>query len=144
MSIEAAKVPPGFDGKASGEIERIIGQYCAEERHADLPAFSITSLLAWSDAAEDRWNLDPAARRPGCYVVYDSAGAAIYVGKASCNSFVGARLRLRQAKHVWPEASYVQIIEVAEPFEAPSLEGYILCKFQTSRNVNGVNLLRDR
>ena len=144
MTEQMPATSTDFDPTAVEEMRRVISTYCVEERHPDRAMFNVTDLLDWAESSDKKWNNHPAAGRPGCYVVYDSSGSAVYVGKASCGSFVGARLRLRQAAGRWPEARYVQIVEVAEPFEAPSLEEYILSKFRTSRNVNGAKVEKDR
>jgi hypothetical protein len=142
MRATLLDTPEDFDPSARLEVQRLVTQYCREERNLTQPAFIIHPPARWAADDPGRWNRTDASGKAGCYVVYTGKGEAIYVGKASCDNRVGDRLRPRQAKGTWPEAAYVQIIEVVPPFEAPSLEEYLLSKFQTTANVTGAKLRR--
>jgi excinuclease UvrABC nuclease subunit len=75
-------------------------------------------------------------------VIYAENGDVIYVGKASLGASLGSRLAVHERdKHPkWEGARLVQMIEVSEAFEAPSLEEYMLGRLATRLNRIGINM----
>ena len=109
-----------------------VERYCAQQRNPLLPSFKTHDLQSWTD-----WGGTPQAAKPGCYVVYNAIGEIIYIG-CSTHKRVGDRLFVHQRRAKWKTlAAAVQIIEVVEAFEAPSLEAYLLTQFETLANKNG-------
>jgi excinuclease UvrABC nuclease subunit len=82
---------------------------------------------------------------------YSKDGKLLYIGKASGRHFLGGRIASyfrwtdRQSKTGlcaggdWTSVpSYVQTIKVHQPYEAPSLEEYLIQELRPSDNVRGV------
>ncbi|MGH7096207.1 MAG: GIY-YIG nuclease family protein [Stellaceae bacterium] len=77
--------------------------------------------------------------KPGCYALYYDDGDLLYIGKSS--NAVGFRLwnHFKQSKANWVmSVSFVQIVEVQEPFEAPSLEEYLIRELRPPCNHRGI------
>ncbi|MCZ6743984.1 MAG: GIY-YIG nuclease family protein [Alphaproteobacteria bacterium] len=98
----------------------------------------------------DRWYL---AAEQGVYLIFDENKHLLYVGKASMESNLGARLSsyfqydpnnrnkcITNPRHDWgaDKPRYVQAIAVEEPFEAPALEEYIISQLKPPANTRGV------
>jgi len=98
-----------------------------------LKMIELHTLTSW-------WKI-PESRRPGCYAIFSEAGLLMYIGKASNGAYVGGRLaaHLRKLRAEWiPLApGHVQIVEVDEAFEAPSLEEFLIRELQPPLNDRG-------
>jgi hypothetical protein len=116
------------------KLAAAVDRYCALYRHPDLPKFIIHDfdLKTWEGA--------DVSYKPGCYAVYSAVGVLLVLGKASLSKSVGTRLvRFRHRPVAWePSPALVQIIEVTEAFEAPSLEEYLIREFQPPFNSQGI------
>ena len=116
-----------MDMASSDAVRRCVESYCANERHPNLPRFKIHGPLKY----EDIWKLN-AVNLPGCYVIYGENGAFRYVGMSLTN--IGNRISSHfsdatQKSPFWaqgPKARFVDLIEVIKPWEAPSLEQYLI------------------
>jgi hypothetical protein len=115
-------------------LKDCLERYCTQHRHPDRPGFTVHDYTLAS------WEGTDVSRKPGCYVLYSSAGELLYIGKASNSKSVGSRLvRFRYSPVTWePTPALVQIIEVAEAFEAPSLEEFLIDKLQPRFNSRGI------
>jgi excinuclease UvrABC nuclease subunit len=111
------------------EIRRLVDKYCMTQRNPSLPKFTIHAHTH----TPNKWRTSPEAAKAGCYVFYDESGVLRYIGKASMGATIRSRIDVHMAhaardpKHrfrKWPPAN-IDIIEVVEPFEAPSLEEYL-------------------
>lgn len=73
-------------------------------------------------------------------MLYSMQGEVLYIGKASNTKSVGSRLvRFRYTPVTWqPAPAFTQIIEVSEPFEAPSLEEFLILELQPRFNDRGI------
>jgi hypothetical protein len=102
-------------------------------RLSPLKVFELHTLTSW-------WKT-PASRRPGCYAIFSEAGSLMYIGKASNGAYVGGRLaaHLRKLRQEWIllAPGHVQIVEVDEAFEAPSLEEFLIRELQPPLNDRG-------
>lgn len=122
-------VDPLVDSADSREVLRLVEEYCSTQRPLSLPQFTIHSHT------HESWQRAPCSAKAGCYALYAEDGRLIYIGKASLGASIGSRLRvhLDPIRHEVPEGHrwtgrpprFVHIIEVIEPFEAPSLEEYV-------------------
>ena len=119
-----------IDSKDSREVLGLVDEYCAARRHPSLPPFTVHTHTY------KNWCGTPHSAKAGCYAIYTEDGRLIYIGKASVKSCVGNRIdcHLTQEKGADPDETHrwyrraprlVQIIEVTEPFEAPSLEEFL-------------------
>ncbi len=80
----------------------------------------------------------PFANDPGVYIVLDKKEFVLYVGKASFNSNIGARLgsyfeygenrsfAVKSGQHWTEDPKFVVAIKVSAAYEAPSLEEYLI------------------
>ena len=94
---------------------------------------------------EEYW---PYATLPGVYVVYDGHNRLVYIGKASLDATLGARLGahfskgsdgLAKGPQGWEGAKHVRTIPVprVHAFEAPAIEEYLLGRLTTKMNERG-------
>ena len=128
---------PLVNSADSREVLRLVEEYCSTQRPLSLPQFTIHSHT------HESWRHAPCSAKPGCYALYAEDGSLIYIGKASQWAQIRNRLRahLDPIKDGVPEGHrwsgraprFVHIIEVGEPFEAPSLEEYLQARW---RNYN--------
>ena len=123
-------------------LRKEIEIYCQRYRHPQLPPFIVCephSMTSWYGTSE--------AAKPDCYVYYSQDGDVLYVGKASMTRDVGHRLYVhenRKPRAAWREkAEFVQFVSVSEPFEAPSLEEFLLTRLNPKGNVRKGNLVAD-
>jgi hypothetical protein len=82
----------------------------------------------------DLWNPTPQKflERAGCYAIYGVGGELRYIGMSLTN--VGSRIashfsKPTQRAEFWargPTATFVEVIEVINPWEAPSVEEYLI------------------
>jgi excinuclease UvrABC nuclease subunit len=110
-------------------LQQLVEQYCSTQRHPSLPPFTIQAYT------HESWRQAPCRAKAGCYALYAEGQRLIYIGKASHGASIGTRLGVHLDKirngvskdHRWfeREPRFVDIIEVVEPFEAPSLEEYL-------------------
>ena len=132
---EVLPLPPGVNSVSSAEIRTLVAEYCHTQRRPSLKPFIVHAhnLSSW-------WRT-PLSAGPGCYAIYGSDGSLLYVGKASLKASVGSRLaaHLRHVRPSWSATppTYVDIIEVMEPFESPSLEEFLLMRVATLYNDHG-------
>jgi hypothetical protein len=120
---------PLVDSADSREVLRLVEEYCSTQRPPSFPQFTIHSHT------HESWRQAPCGAKAGCYALYAEDGRLIYIGKASHGATIGRRLgvhldNIRNAVpggHRWSGRAprFVHIIEVVEPFEAPSLEEYL-------------------
>lgn len=87
------------------------------------------------------WEGTDFSYRHGCYLIYSASGDLLYVGKASLTtSTIGKRLwtHLRKLRSSWvPIPAFVQIVEVCQPFEAASLEEFLIQELHPKFNALG-------
>lgn len=123
------------DTKLRDELRRQAAKYCALYRNAALVPFQFHVLDPW-----DGWYHSDRSKRPGCYALFTDGGDLLYIGKASQNASIGSRLaaHFRNKTLEWVKgARWVQMIEVTQPFEAPSLEEYLIGELQPQFNRHG-------
>jgi hypothetical protein len=87
------------------------------------------------------WEGTEASYKPGCYAISPEGGNLLYyIGKASLGATVGSRLvRFRYKPPTWlPVPAFVQVVEVSEAFEAPSLEEFLIRELQPKFNDRGI------
>ena len=99
------------------------------------PAASFPPAVYNSLHTHESWRQTPCSAKAGCYALYAEDGRLIYIGKASHWASTGRRLGIHldpirngvPEGHRWSGRAprFVHIIEVVEPFEAPSLEEYL-------------------
>lgn len=116
-------------------LQASVEHYCAQHRHPERPKFIVHSIHTLSS-----WEGTAPSYKPGCYVLYSTQGELLYIGKASNTKSVGSRLvRFRYTPVTWqPAPAFAQIIEVPEPFEAPSLEEFLIHDLQPRFNDRGI------
>lgn len=124
MPSSSDVLPPSEDAI---NVRQLVAAYCSTERNPALPHFVVhgmfTRQTVWGNAA---------ASGPGCYVIYGMNKALRYVGMSL--SRVGNRIDSHfspatQQSPFWREGSpahYIDIVEVSRPWEALSLEGYLI------------------
>jgi hypothetical protein len=96
----------------------------------------------------DEWvrNYFPFAESPGCYLIFDEELRLLYIGKASLNNSMGARIATHlkrdratsEISFVHPDGTnpfYLQTVKVNKAYQAPSLEEYLIGELQPPRNV---------
>ena len=125
---------PLVDSADSRGVLRLVEEYCSTQRPLSLPKFTIHSHTHKS------WRHTPCSAKAGCYALYAEDGSLIYIGKASHGAWIGRRLSIHfdpirdgvPEGHRWSGRAprFVHIIEVVEPFEAPSLEEYLQSRWQ--------------
>lgn len=115
-------------------LQACIERYQTQHRHPDRPGF------IKHDYTMASWEGSPVSYKSGCYALYSEAGELLYIGKASNTKSVSSRLvRFRYNPVGWePAPALVQIIEVSEPFEAPSLEEFLIGELQPRFNDRGI------
>jgi hypothetical protein len=132
---------------AMSDIERVrekVLEYCSKYRNPVLPVFDISGV--YDLHKEWRTTQFPYSDDQGCYVFYSENLQLLYVGKASLNHALGARIA---GYFRWDLASgkltadgewklgrpcFLQTIKVCEAFEAPSLEEFLLRKLKPENN----------
>ena len=115
------------DMSGGNKVRSLVDKYCTSERHPELTKFIVHGPFA----LRERWNSN-AVNMPGCYVIYGDNGRLRYIGMSQTN--VGDRVRSHfstgtQQSEFWvqgPPATFVDVIEVAKPWEPPSLEQYLI------------------
>lgn len=125
-------------------VEDCVREYEQSYRHPELEPFTINRL--YDLPGEWLENTIPDANHQGVYVFYDEDESLLYVGKASWNSTVGARIASNFRRdpetviktlpnHNWTQSPrYVQTVRVPISFEAPSLEEYLITELRPVDN----------
>jgi hypothetical protein len=115
----------------SFSLTKLVAEYCAKKRHPQLEPFIVHEVQPWKG-----WWGSANSRKPGCYVIYSRDGVPIYIGKASLRATMGSRLAVheRSTDTKWADAGFVQMVEVREAYEAPSLEEFLLGRIYTREN----------
>lgn len=90
----------------------------------------------------------PNATSAGCYFFYDEAGLLLYIGKASLLSNLGKRIdsyfrwtgsELNAIHDGWIRPPfYLQTVAVSQPWEAPSLEEFLIYTLKPCSNTHGM------
>lgn len=120
-------------------LEEKVHEYCHRYRRSDLPPFIVHPLHT-----KENWNGTLASLKPGCYGIYrqhQDDGALAYIGKASLTATIGGRLanHFTYRRPKWlPAMAFVQMVEVSEPFEAPSLEEWLIRELHPEHNSQGL------
>ncbi len=136
------------------ELLTALDYYRANFRGPKMPPLELSNfydLFPGTDEAEceDRW---PNVYSPGVYLIFDVNKRVIYIGKASMNSWFGARLgtyfKLGPDKSCvvldadkWNgDPRFVAVIPMQEDFrfEAPALEEFLITKLQPIDNKVGI------
>ena len=122
---------------STDRLEKCVQEYCRLYGISD--AFQISE--PWDIEAGYQHNLQfPDHAATGCYAIYSKDEELLYIGKASLNHTLGGRLDShfmgvrspapgRTKDNKWetlPPPKYIRTIRVREPFEAPSLEEYLI------------------
>ena len=124
---------PENDGVGAA-LERAVATYCDEWRNPSLPPFKIYSHSYTS------WHKQIEAGGPGCYAAYAADGTLLYVGKASYRKRIGDRLfvHFEVTKPAWVKhVAHILFVPVTQPFEAPSLEEYLIYELRPVFNAVG-------
>src|SRR5262249_45421112 len=114
--------------KVSETLKAKVAEYSKVYRHPKRPKFVVHPLYKIEHGHKGCWEGTPASYQPGCYAVFGQDGEFLYLGKASCGRTVGNRLYRfsRPNPPKWlPPIAFVQIVQVAEACEAPSLEEFL-------------------
>jgi len=120
---------PDFDSPDRRLVARLVREYCATQRHPSLLLFQIHGPFTTKS-----WRNTEESNKIGCYAIYDEDENLLYIGMSTKN--IGDRLRIffrasTQSSEHWRNespSSLVEIIEVSEAWEAPSLEEFLVVK----------------
>lgn len=124
MSFSSDALPLSEDAI---NVRRLVATYCSEERNPTLRSFVVHGMFTL-----DTLRKSTSANLPGCYVIYGVDRTLRYVGMSL--SRVGNRIdshfsAATQQVPFWRQGSpayYIDIVEVFRPWEAFSLEGYLI------------------
>ncbi|TRO96607.1 hypothetical protein FKB34_04010 [Glycocaulis profundi] len=111
--------------------------------------YGIEIDLELYDLTPENWaaNYIPFHDTAGCYLFYSEDGDLLYVGKASLKNNLGRRIDsyfqsnpfAPHPHHRWSAPPrYALVVKVAEPWEAPSLEEYLIAKLNPRDNTLGI------
>jgi hypothetical protein len=119
-------------------LSDLVRFYCEKLRNPALPPF-----VVYNPHTMTSWYATPESSKQGCYVFYSENGQVLYVGKASLSASMGSRLAShdrRIPRSPWRErAALVQFVAVTEPFEAASLEEFLIERLHPTGNIRGGN-----
>ncbi|MBT3917401.1 MAG: GIY-YIG nuclease family protein [Rhodospirillaceae bacterium] len=128
------------------KVRKLINDYSVKY---NIQNFETSSLY---DVKKDWLKPWKHAADQGVYAIFGPSKLLLYVGKASLRSSLGKRLvtyfknssdglRGEQRKHhTWSEdPQFILTIRVNKPWEAPSLEEYLINKLQPKDNTNGIH-----
>lgn len=136
-------------------IEAALQRYKASFRKDGLPDWERGELLAlfpdeFQGQATRTWHDSwPFGNRAGVYFVFGERMQLLYIGKASMNSCMGARLsnwfwgpsegtcNVSGTWSVTPRFVQTLAMPLAMPFEAPALEEFLIGVFNPPDNVAG-------
>ncbi len=125
-------------------LQEKVAEYC-NCYHIN-PVFKISERF---DIERDLTAYYPNSNSAGCYAVYTGSGELLYIGKASNKHVMGFRLgniwKLNADKTAyitkkdWGDKTpqIIQTIPVNEPYEASSLEEFLILKLQPPCNTIG-------
>ena len=142
------------------DILEAINQYSRVYRHPALPKLSLSGLYALfpgedkvaPNGIEINWPAEwPNVSQKGVYFVFGSGGRLLYIGKASMNGTLGARLNAyfkiekttgmcQVIQPSWTEKPmYIATLPVPEDmgFEAAALEEYLIRELKPPDNTRG-------
>ncbi|MEK2126986.1 hypothetical protein WOB81_22005 [Vibrio parahaemolyticus] len=127
-------------------------QAALDEFNREYPRPNMARLV-WSEEyniRKDFRNSYPGAECPGVYAIFDESGELLRLGKASCNSTLGARL---STYYRWHDVDYIGVnkhdgyenaifirtvkMPSERAFEAPALEEFLIGKLSPKYNTNG-------
>lgn len=137
-----------------GELEKFtkaVKDYELTHLNRKKPKFKFSDLydleLDWKSNSKY-----PFAKKTGIYAIFDKDEELLYIGKASNQSSIGARLSTYfendeegkchpvDSKESWGGNPRIIIsVSVNEPFEAPSLEEFLISELQPKSNSVGRN-----
>lgn len=127
-------------------------QLALEEFNRDFPRPNMAELVLSEEYSilKDFRNSYPGASHPGVYALFDVSGELLRLGKASCNSTLGARL---SAYFKWHDVDYIGVnkqegfenaiiirtikVPIERAFEAPALEEFLIAKLSPKFNTLG-------
>lgn len=126
----------------SAKVQGAIDDYC--RKYAIDPGFQLSEPYH----LERQWKSTtiPNADRCGCYFFYGEPGDLLYIGKVSLAHTLGRRTtsyfrvdpetaRPKTKDAAWSDAPvWLQTLSVNEPYEAPSLEEYLIDRFRPPSN----------
>jgi hypothetical protein len=123
--MSEVSVMPDMSGME--RTRRWVDKYCSSERHLGLAKFTVHGPFTLPEL----WKSN-AANKPGCYLIFGENGRLRYIGMSVTN--VGDRIGSHfspatQQSKFWadgPRPKFVAVIEVVNPWEAPSLEQYLI------------------
>jgi excinuclease UvrABC nuclease subunit len=125
-------------------LQEKVAEYC--NRYCISPVFEISEPF---DIERDLTAYYPNSNSAGCYAIYTASGELLYIGKASNKHVMGFRLgniwKLNAdrtapiTKKDWGDKKpqIIQTIPVHEPYEAPSLEEFLILTLQPPCNIIG-------
>lgn len=127
-------------------LESKVAEYC--NRYCISPVFKISEPL---DVERDLTAQYPNSDSAGCYAIYTASDELLYIGKASNKHVMGFRLgaiwHLNADKTAYiPRGDWggkkpqiIRTIPVREPYEAPSLEEFLIRELRPPCNTIGVD-----
>ena len=128
-----SEILPIPDPADSSEIRRLVEDYCSTQRHPSLAKFIVHNTISINNL----WKSN-VFNGFGCYIFYREDGSVKYIGMSGqiSNRLASQLSRATQASPFWIQgpAYYVDIIEVTQPWEAPSLEVYLTQKIASLRS----------
>ena len=104
----------------SKKLRQLVNDYCSTQRNPSLPRF----LVHGPFTLDEVWKSD-ASKKPGCYAIYFEDGSPPYIGMSETK--VGDRIakhfstKVQRSSFWHSPARHVDLIEVTQPWEAPSL-----------------------
>ncbi|MEZ8493868.1 hypothetical protein AB6C81_16645 [Vibrio splendidus] len=114
------------------------------------PNMAMLALSEEYNILKDFRNSYPGASYPGVYAIFDVSGELLRLGKASCNSTIGARLstyfRWHDVDYIgvnkhegYENAKIIRTIKIPNEraFEAPALEEFLIRKLSPKFNTLG-------
>lgn len=130
------------------EFEARVKEYQIKQLNLKETKFKISDPF---DLVEDWDSYYPHFDKPGIYAIFDAKEKIIRIGKASNYNSIGARLGTYfkndeegKCKTISPEIlktkmapKFIIAVAVNEPFQAPSLEEYLIKEFDPPANLVG-------
>ena len=116
-----------------------LDEYSRTYRHPNQRAFCVHGPFKIERYKKGTWEGMEISYKPGCYAIFSENGELLYIGKASAGRKVGDRLWRFSRKNPpsWlPDIALAQIVEVQQPFEAPSLEEYLIQALRPRHNAH--------
>ena len=108
--------------------------------NSDVPEISAKFTAGWKDN-KGSWEGQIESGKRGVYILISQEGEAVYIGTSYASKGMGSRLvayRRKGFPDAWdnkPESVY--LITVSKPYEAASLELYMISKMPHAYNKNG-------